>query len=102
MPFGTENVQAADGRDFVVFFIGLLFVAVEGLGPLVGRNNVFVPVVVKQRGLAVFLWAFNLALRNANSLRDSLLHQLLLGHEFRIAAKQTVGTTFRHIGSVRY
>src|ERR1700680_2456230 len=101
MPLGTENVQAADSGDFVVFFVGLLFVAVEGFGPLVGRNNVFVPVVVKYRGLAVFLWAFNLALRNPNSLRDSLLHQLLLGHEFWIAAKQNVGAAPRHIGRDR-
>ena len=45
--FGAENVQAADGGDFVVFFVGLRLVAVEGLGPLVGRHGVFVAVVVE-------------------------------------------------------
>ena len=44
---------------------------------------------------------FDLALRHAQLLRDSLLHQFLLGHELRIAAQQDVGTAAGHVGRDR-
>src|SRR5205807_8745578 len=96
--FGTENVQAADGRDFVVLFIGLRLVAVECLSPFIGRNRVFIAVVVEDRNRAIFLRPFDLALSHAQLLRDSLLHQFLLGHEFGISAEQDVGAATGHVG----
>ncbi len=73
--FGAQNVQAADGGNFVVLFVGLLLVAAEDLGPLVGRHGVFIAVVIEDRSRAVFLRTFDLALSHAQLLRDSLLHQ---------------------------
>jgi hypothetical protein len=83
--FGTENVQAADGSNFIVLFVGLFLVAAENLSPFVRRNRVFIAVVVEDGSRAVFLRTLNLALSHAQLLRDSLLHQFLLGHEFGIA-----------------
>src|SRR5579871_511163 len=98
MALRTENVQAAHGCYFIVLFVGLLFVEVVGCSPFFRRNRIFVSVVVKNGRFAIFLWSFNLSLRHAELLRDSLLDHLLLGHEFRIAAKQDIGTSSGHIG----
>ena len=40
-------------------------------------------------------------MRGANWLGNSLLHALLLGHEFGIAAEQNVGSAARHVGGNR-
>ena len=58
----AENVQAADSGDFVVLFVGLLLVAAERFGPFVGRDGVFIAVVIENRNRAVFLRPFDLAL----------------------------------------
>ena len=99
--FGAENVQAADGGDFVVFFVGLDLVAIEDFGPLIGGDDVFVAGVIPDRALGFVDVDLNLALGGAQRLRDSLLHALLLGHEFRIAAEQNVGTAAGHVGGDR-
>src|ERR1022692_4361272 len=57
--FGAENMQAADSGDLVVLYVSLRLVAIEGLGPFVGRHGVFVAVVIKNRNGAVFLRPFN-------------------------------------------
>ena len=101
MPLGAENVQPTDCRYFVVFFVSLLLVAIERLRPLVGGGVVLVSVVVENGGLTIFLRAFNLALRDAQLLRNTLLHQFLLGHELRIATQQNIGTAARHVGCNR-
>ncbi len=97
MPFRAEDVQSAGGDHFIVLFIGLLLVAVENLRPLIGRDDVFVARVIPNRALAVVHHGLHLALRGSQRLRDSLLHALLLGHEFRIAAEQNVGSAAGHI-----
>ena len=101
MPFRAENVQAADRGHFVVLRISLHFVAVERLGPRVGRDRVLVAVVVEDGSDAIFLRPFDLSLGHAQLLRDSLLHQFLLGHELGIAAEQDVSTAASHVGRDR-
>ena len=97
MPLGAENVQSSDGNDFFVLHVGLLLVSLEGVGPLVGRNRVFVSVVVEDGSLSVFLRTFDLALRYSQLLRNPLLDHFLLGHELRIAAQQNVCTAAGHV-----
>ena len=96
--FGAENVQAADRGDFVVFLVGLRLVAIEYFGPLVGGDDVLVSGVVPDRALGLVHIDLNLALGGAQRLRNSLLHALLLGHEFGIAAEQNVGAAAGHVG----
>src|SRR5438876_544626 len=87
----------------ILRFNGFLrFLAIENLVPLIRGNNVFVPSVVPDCSPTVFLGTFDFALRGANWLGDSLLHALLLGHEFWVAAEQDVGSTAGHVGGDRY
>ena len=102
MAFCAENKETTRGRHLIVLFISLGFVAAENLVPLIRRDNVFVASVVPDCSLAVLLWTFDFALRGANWLGDSLLHALLLGHEFWVAAEQDVGSTAGHVGGDRY
>src|ERR1700692_868817 len=97
MALRAQNVQPADRGHFIVLDVSLRFVAVQTLRPLVGWNRILVPVVIENGSLPIFLWAFDLALCHAQLLRDSLLHQFLLGHELRIAAEQDVGTATSHV-----
>src|SRR5207244_13026099 len=53
------------------------------------------------RSRAAVLATFVLSFRGANWLGNSLLHALLLGHEFGIAAEQNVGSAARHVGGNR-
>src|SRR5260370_28374127 len=94
----AKDVQAADRRDFIVFFVGLYFVAVEYLGPLVGRNDVLISSVIPNRALGLVNIDLNLALRGAQRSRNSLLHAFLLGHEFGIAAEQNISAAAGHVG----
>jgi len=71
--FGTENVQAAGGDDFIVFFVGFQLVAVIDFRPLVGGNYKFFAGVVPDRGGSIFLRAFDLALCGAEGLGKAFL-----------------------------
>src|SRR5450432_1722666 len=101
MPFGSENVKPASSNYFVVLFVGLQFVALEYLVPLLGRHDILIPRVVPDRALGLIYFNLNLALRCSERLRDSLLHALLFGHEFGIATEQDVGTAACHVGGDR-
>ena len=102
MALGAKDEEPTRRGDFIVLFVSLSFVAAENLVPLIRRDNVFVASVVPDCSLAVLLWTFDFALRGANWLGDSLLHALLLGHEFWVAAEQDVGSTAGHVGGDRY
>src|SRR5207244_12093639 len=87
MAFSAQNVQSAD-RDYIfVFSINILLESLEGLVPLIGGHDEFAASVVKDSALAILDIAFDFALGHAQRLRDSLLHTLLLGHEFGVAAE---------------
>ncbi len=81
-----------------MLFIGLNLVAIENFGPLVGGDNVLISGVVPDRALGLVNIDLNLALGSTQRLRNSLLHALLLGHEFRIAAEQNVSAAAGHVG----
>src|SRR5712671_362521 len=53
--FCAKNMEAANGGDFVVLFVGLHLVAVENLSPLVRRHNVLAARIVEKRSCAVLL-----------------------------------------------
>src|ERR1700687_3602869 len=97
--FRAEDVQPARLDHFLVLTIGVYFVASKNLVPLIGRNRVLVAGVVPNRAVGIVDIGFDLALRGADRLRDSLLHALLLGHEFGITAKQNIRAAAGHIGS---
>src|ERR1700732_529460 len=101
MTVGAQNVQSANCGYLVMLDVGLRFVAIEGVGPSVGGDGVLVAVVIKNRGLAIFLGAFDFALGHAQLLRDSLLDQFLLSHELGIAAEQNVRAAAGHVGRDR-
>ena len=98
MAFRAENVQPANGGNLVVFLVGLFLVAAENIGPLIRRHGVFIAVVIEDGSRAVFLRTLDLALSHTQLLRDSLLHQLLLSHEFRVTTQQNVGAAASHVG----
>ena len=98
MAFGAEDVQPAGLDHFLVLAVGVGFVAREDLVPLIGRDRVLIAGVVPNRAVGIVDVGFDLALRGADRLRDSLLHALLLGHEFGIAAEQNVGAAAGHVG----
>ena len=81
-----------------MLFVGFLLVAVENFCPLIGGNHKFFSRVVPDSGCPIFLRAINLALRSTVRLCQPLLHGLLLGHEFGIAAEQDVSSTASHVG----
>ena len=41
---GAKNVQATGGNDFVMLFVGLELVTIEGFGPLIGRHTYSLPL----------------------------------------------------------
>src|SRR5271157_3670357 len=84
--FGAEDVQPAGLDHFPMFLVGVSFVAGKNLGPLIGRNRVFIAGVVPNRAVGVVDLGFDLALGGTDGLRNSLLHAFLLGHEFGVAA----------------
>src|SRR5262249_3047385 len=95
---GPEDMQAANASHLIMLFVSLLLVAIEDFVPLIGGHDVLVARVVPECAFAVFLRTLDFALSGAQRLCDALLHALLLGHEFRIAAKQNVRTASCHVG----
>src|SRR5208337_2901987 len=87
MAFGAEDVQPAGLDHFAMFPVGVGLVACKNLVPLIGRNRELIARVVPNRAVGIVDLGFDLALRGADRLRNSLLHALLLGHEFGVAAK---------------
>src|SRR5579863_3492284 len=98
MAFRTEDMQTARGNDLVVFFVGLGLIAVINFIPLPGGNGVFISRVVPNGGGSVIHVGFDFSLRCAARLSKTLLYALLLGHEFRIAAQQNIGSAAGHVG----
>src|SRR5208282_6332695 len=80
--FGAEDVQPAGLDHFLMFLVRVVLVAREDLVPLIGRDRVLIAGVVPNRAVGIIDLGFDLALRGADGLRDSLLHAFLLGHEF--------------------
>src|ERR1035437_4062252 len=81
-----------------MFLVGVSFVAGKQFVPLIGRDRVFIASIVPDRAVGIVDLSFDLALRGADRLRDSLLHAFLLGHELGVTAKQNVGATTGHVG----
>src|SRR5262249_111643 len=65
VPFRAENMQPPGGNDFLVLLVGLLLVTVVSFRPLIGWNSEFIPVVIEDGALPIFLRAFNFSLRHA-------------------------------------
>ena len=98
MAFSAKNKEAASSYDFVMFFVGLRFVAVQSLFPLIVGDGVFVAGVVPNSIFRLVDIGANGSLSGAELLRNSLLHAFLLGHEFGVAAEENVGAAPRHVG----
>src|ERR1700687_3599343 len=81
-----------------MFLVVVGFIARKNLVPLVGGNRVLVARVIPNRAVGIVDLGFDLALRSADGLRNSLLHAFLLGHEFGVAAQQNIGAAACHVG----
>src|SRR4029077_10754114 len=53
MALGAEDVQAPGGYDLVMLFVGLLFVTIKDLNPLICGDDVFVAGVVPDTALGI-------------------------------------------------
>src|SRR5271156_687792 len=81
-----------------MFLVGIVLVARKDFVPLIGRDRILIAGVVPDGAVRIVNLGFDFALRGADRLRDAFLHAFLLGHEFRIAAKQNIGAAPGHVG----
>src|SRR5215470_13714615 len=95
---GAQDVQASGADDAFVFAVGVGLVAVEDLVPLVGGHSVFVARVVPDGAVRIVAGGLDFALRGAQWLSNSLLHALLFGHEFGVAAEEDISAAAGHVG----
>ena len=80
MPLRAQDVQSARAHYFVVLPVGLDLVLRNGLFPVLGRNLVFISLVVPDRD-AFAIAGLDLAANLLNGASNALLHELLLGNE---------------------
>src|ERR1700719_926324 len=105
MALGAENVQAAEGDDFVVLGFALVReLIVDGL-PLAGGNlKNFAFVLEKDHGNgglpAVAIRTVRADNRGGGGVRHGqlVLQKVFARQEFRIAAEQNVGSATGHVG----
>src|SRR5262245_18072491 len=108
---GAENVESAKRDDFIMFGLALTGeIVVDGL-PLILRDLENLSFVLEKnhgdvrsrRGGCVA--GFGVGADDSRSLivghRETILQEVLAGHEFGIAAELNVGTSASHVGSDR-
>src|SRR5216683_2102177 len=103
---GAENVQAAEGDDFIVLGFALIGELLVNGFPLIGGNlKNFALVLKKNHGHAGGLRAVTASAVGADHRGSGgighgelIFQEIFAGEEFRIAAEQNVGAAAGHVG----